>query len=76
MRSVRGCSSLTKRECEVARMVSSGGSNKEIGGTLGITEGSVKQIVHAIFLKLRFKNRTELAVWAVGALGGVGEGKR
>ena len=48
---------LTKREGEIAALVSEGLSNKEIGKHLGLTEGSVKQHLYSIFRKLGVKRR-------------------
>jgi DNA-binding CsgD family transcriptional regulator len=48
---------LTKREGEIAALVSEGLSNKEIGKRLGLTEGSVKQHLYSIFKKLGVKRR-------------------
>ncbi|MFM6932206.1 MAG: response regulator [Novosphingobium sp.] len=52
---------LSPRENAIAELVSSGLRNREIGGQLGITEGSVKVHLHKIFAKLGVKTRTEMA---------------
>lgn len=44
---------LSPREREVALLVARGLANKEIARELGLSEGTVKQHVHSIFLKLR-----------------------
>ena len=44
--------SLTPREVEVARLAAKGQSNKEIAHSLGITEGTIKVHLNAIFRKL------------------------
>jgi two-component system NarL family response regulator len=46
---------LTERELEVLRLMCDGKSNKEIGSTLFITEGTVK----SIFYKLDVISRSE-----------------
>jgi DNA-binding NarL/FixJ family response regulator len=49
---------LTSREIEVLQLVSEGLRNKEIGATLGITEGTVQIHVKNIFGKLNVNDRT------------------
>ena len=44
--------------------------NREIAEQLGVTEGTVKAYVHAIFEKLGVNNRTELAIRADEFLAG------
>ena len=51
---------LTPREIEVVRMVARGLSNKEIGATLFIAEGTVKIHLHNIYEKLGIGRRAEL----------------
>lgn len=55
-------SQLTKREEEIALLVSQGKTNKEIGQLLFITEGTVKNHVTNILDKLDLRDRTQLAV--------------
>jgi two-component system NarL family response regulator len=50
---------LTKRETEVTRLLVAGKSNKEIGASLGVTEGTVKVHARRIFKKLGAAGRTE-----------------
>jgi DNA-binding NarL/FixJ family response regulator len=50
---------LTKRESEVLDALAKGMSNKEIGASLYISEGTVKVHVKAIFGKLAVLSRTE-----------------
>jgi two-component system NarL family response regulator len=52
-------SELTTRELEVLRLMAVGKSNKEIGGTLFVTEGTVKAHVNKILSKLAVSGRTE-----------------
>jgi DNA-binding NarL/FixJ family response regulator len=56
---------LTERELDVVRLIVDGKSNKEIASSLFITEGSVKNIITIILDKLKLKDRTQLAVFAV-----------
>ena len=55
---------LAPRERELIRYVRQGLRNREIASELGVTEGTVKVYLHAIFEKLGVKNRTELAIRA------------
>ena len=64
-----GASRLTRREQEVLDLVSQGLTNKEIGRTLYITEGTVKVHVRKICTKLGVRSRTEAAMRAA-ELGG------
>ena len=57
---------LSRRELEIARMVATGLTNKEIAKALSITEGTVKVHLHKIYLKLNIGNRISLARWAEG----------
>jgi len=60
---------LSPREVRVVRLVAEGKANKEIATVLNLSEGSVKQYLHTAMRKLRFSNRTEVAMWLVKALG-------
>ncbi len=48
---------LTKRELEVLRMMAGGYSNREIGGALGASEGTVKNHITSILSKLGVRDR-------------------
>lgn len=50
---------LTRRHVDVLSRVVSGMSNKQIARVLGISEGTVKQHVNAIFREIGVSNRTE-----------------
>jgi two-component system, NarL family, response regulator len=56
---------LTSRELEVLRLMAAGKSNKEIGVTLYVTEGTVKIHVNHILRKLNVSGRTEAISQAV-----------
>jgi len=56
---------LTERELQVLRHVAHGLSNREIGGSLGISIETVKEHVQNILRKIDAKDRTQAAVWAV-----------
>jgi two-component system nitrate/nitrite response regulator NarP len=55
---------LTPRERQLAEMVGRGMRNREIGETLGVSEGSVKVFLHRIYRKIGIATRTELALLA------------
>ena len=55
---------LTRRERELVELVRQGLRNRDIASELGVTEGTVKVYLHAIFDKFNVENRTELALRA------------
>ena len=55
---------LTDRQLEVLSLLSEGQQNKQIGRNLGISEGTVKIHLAAIFRALKVRNRTEAVVAA------------
>jgi DNA-binding NarL/FixJ family response regulator len=55
---------LTEREREILALIARGQSNREIGETLFITEGTVKNHVSNILSKLGLRDRTQAAIWA------------
>lgn len=55
---------LTDREREILGYIARGASNREIGETLFITEGTVKNHVSNILGKLALRDRTQAALWA------------
>ncbi|MDT9595088.1 response regulator transcription factor [Nocardioides zeae] len=62
---------LTERELEVLRLVASGCSNREVAGLLHLAEGTVKNHVSTILLKLGARDRTNAVLRALheGILG-------
>jgi DNA-binding CsgD family transcriptional regulator len=54
---------LTAREREIAGLVASGLSNREIAEQLVISEGTVEVHVKHILGKLDFKSRSQVAIW-------------
>jgi DNA-binding NarL/FixJ family response regulator len=56
---------LTRREIEVLRLMVAGKSNKEIGSSLDVTEGTVKVHVNHILAKLGVTGRVEAIMVAV-----------
>ena len=59
-----GRPSLAPRERQLVAFVRSGLRNREIADRLGVTEGTVKAYLHAVFEKVRVSSRTELAIRA------------
>ncbi len=57
---------LTEREKEVLRLITLGGTNKEIANKLGIAEKTVKNHISNIFQTLHVNNRTQAALYALG----------
>ncbi len=53
---------LTRREKEIAALVATGASNKQIARQLFISERTVKNILTKVFDKTSTQSRTELAV--------------
>lgn len=56
---------LTERELSVVRLVGSGRSNAEIAADLGISQGTVRNVVSAALEKLELRDRTQLAIYAL-----------
>ena len=56
---------LTDREVAVLRLVAGGYSNKEIGRTLGISDGTVKNHLTEILAKLDARDRTHAVLKAI-----------
>lgn len=57
---------LTEREKEILRLITLGGTNKEIAQKLGISEKTVKNHISNIFQTLHVNNRTKAALYALG----------
>lgn len=53
---------LTRREREIATLVATGASNKEIALQLAISTKTVKNMLTKVFVKTGARSRTELAV--------------
>lgn len=56
---------LSTREKGVLRLLIEGASNKAIGREINAAEGTVKVHVKAILRKIRARNRTQAAIWAM-----------
>lgn len=56
---------LTDRELEIVKAIGAGYNNKEIAAHLFMSEGTVKNHITKILLKLDLRDRTQLAIFAV-----------
>jgi DNA-binding CsgD family transcriptional regulator len=56
---------LTRREREVAVLISEGKSNRVIGEELVVSERTVEGHVNNILTKLGFRSRAQISAWAV-----------
>ena len=65
-----GIGALTGREREVLALLADGQSNREIAGTLRVSEKTVKTHVSSVLAKLGVADRTQAAVLAVRQAGG------
>lgn len=67
----QGVEELTKTEWKIIEQVVYGFSNKEIADTLNLSEGTVRNYLSTILSKLKLRDRTQLAIWAIQS--GVGK---
>ncbi len=56
---------LTEREASILRLVAGGYSNKEIARALGLVEGTVKNYVSEMLVKLEARDRTQAVLKAI-----------
>jgi DNA-binding CsgD family transcriptional regulator len=56
---------LTKREREIAELISAGLTNRAIADRLVLSERTIESHVRSTLAKLQLTNRTELAAWAL-----------
>lgn len=56
---------LTARELEVLKLIAKGKTNKEIASAFHLSEGTVKNHVSNILMRLELRDRTQAAVYAV-----------
>jgi non-specific serine/threonine protein kinase len=56
---------LTRREQQVAALVASGRTNRQIGRVLGISEKTAEVHLHHVMSKLDVRSRAQVAAWAV-----------
>lgn len=58
-------SDFNESEIKIIRAVGHGLSNKEISKKLYLSEGTVRNYISTILFKLDFRDRTQLAIWAI-----------
>jgi DNA-binding NarL/FixJ family response regulator len=56
---------LTEREIDICRLVSEGKNNKEIADELFLSQGTVKNHITRVLIKLDLRDRTQLAVFGI-----------
>ena len=54
---------LSEREIDVLELIADGLSNKEIAGKLYLSEGTVRNYISSILVKLDLRDRTQLAIY-------------
>jgi len=60
-----GPDALTQREKEILQLVAQGLSNREIAGTLFISEGTVKNYISSIYAKIGVTERSKAIIYAI-----------
>jgi len=68
------CPALNRSDLKIVRLIAAGMSNREITGRLNLSEGTVRNYISSILVKLHLRDRTQIALWAVqnGLLDGQG----
>lgn len=56
---------LSEREIEIIKLIVDGKDNKQIAVTLYLVDGTVRNTISSILDKLKLKDRTQLAVFAI-----------
>ena len=56
---------LTDREIEICRLIAEGKNNKEIADKLFLSQGTVKNHITKILIKLDLRDRTQLAIFSI-----------
>jgi len=69
LRNILVMKGLTNREAEVATLVTTGLSNKEIANQLFVTEKTIKFHLVNIYKKMNLKSRAQLIVWCLPHMG-------
>lgn len=56
---------LTEREIDICRLIAEGKNNKEIAEQLFLSQGTVKNHITRVLIKLDLRDRTQLAVFTI-----------
>ena len=56
---------LTEREIEICHLIAEGKNNKEIAEELFLSQGTVKNHITRVLIKLNLRDRTQLAVFTI-----------
>lgn len=56
---------LTDREIDICRLIAEGKNNREIANELYLSEGTVKNHITKVLIKLELRDRTQLAVFTI-----------
>lgn len=56
---------LTEREVDICRLIAEGKNNKEIADELYLSQGTVKNHITRILIKLDLRDRTQLAIFTI-----------
>jgi DNA-binding NarL/FixJ family response regulator len=62
---IDGVKTLTQTEWKIIEQIEFGLSNKEVADNLNLSEGTVRNYLTSILSKIGFRDRTQLAIWAV-----------
>jgi DNA-binding NarL/FixJ family response regulator len=65
LENAEGDSGLTELELRIIQLIGKGFSNKEIGSTCCLSEGTVRNYISNILKKLDLRNRTQIAIFAI-----------
>jgi len=56
---------LNRSDLKIVKLIGCGLCNREITGRLNLSEGTVRNYISNILLKLHLRDRTQIALWAV-----------
>ena len=56
---------ITPRQASILRLLAEGLSNKDIASRLGLTHGTAKAYISALFVRIGVVSRFQAALWAV-----------
>ena len=56
---------LNRSDLKIVKLIAAGLSNREITARMNLSEGTVRNYISNILLKLHLRDRTQIALWAV-----------